>query len=258
MVAETKDAVQPIQPSGNRCGHNPLSPRSFEAPPHHKPRPGILRKLTEKLASYYDSPAKTLPSLNLANGRDSQQRSERREACLQLLSCLIHFLDLLTLRVGVPKEDGTFAGLSLPYLANLSGLEHRRAERACHDLVASGILTVHPIARHKTAPGFATKTSTDDFKGLPAIRTISKALFRSFNLGHWLKHERDKASKRQRNQTSKEEAMGRMELALKAAQAKTKTNPQTQTTKSQAPDKPKDPLSLIARLKGILKGTGPP
>jgi hypothetical protein len=238
------DSNQPVQPSGNRCGHNPLSPRFFEPPEHHKPRPGILRKLTEKLSSYYDSPAKILPSLNLANGKDSQQRSERREACLQLLSCLIHFLDLLTLRVGIPQQNGTFAGLSLPYLANLSGLELRRAERACHDLVASGILGVHPIAKMKNTP---------EFNGLPAIRTISQALFRSFNLGHWLKHERDKASKRQRNQIPKEQAMGRMHLALKAAQAKT-----NQSSTPQAPVEPKQPLALLAYLQAMLKGTGPP
>jgi hypothetical protein len=143
-----------FKPSGNRCGHNPLLPRSFEPPQQHKPRPAILRKLTEKIQTYYDSPAKILPSLNLAHGKDSQQRSERREACLQLLGCLIHFLDLLTLRVGIPQQNGTFAGLFLPYLANLSGLELRRAERACHDLVASGILGVHPIAkRSNTASG---------------------------------------------------------------------------------------------------------
>ncbi|MGI0035190.1 MAG: replication protein RepA, partial [Nitrososphaera sp.] len=117
-----------FKPSGNRCGHNPASPRSFEPPERHKARPGILRKLGEKLRSYYDSPAKILPSLNLANGKDSQQRSERREACVRLLSCLIHFLDLPTLRVGIPQQNGTFAGLTLPYLSNLSGLELRRAE----------------------------------------------------------------------------------------------------------------------------------
>jgi hypothetical protein len=234
------DSSPTVQSFGNRCGHNPLSPRSFEPPQQHKPRPGILRKLTEKIGTYYDSPAKILPSLNLANGKDSQQRSERREACLQLLGCLIHFLDLLTLRVGIPHQNGTFAGLSLPYLAGLSGLELRRAERACRDLVASGILGVHPIAKMKNSKYFS---------GLPAIRTISQALFRSFNLGHWLKHERDKASKRQRNQAPKEQAIGRMQLALKAAQMKTKTQEQT---------KSKEPLALIARLRGIVKGTGPP
>jgi hypothetical protein len=178
----------------------------------------------------------------LANNKHSQQRSERREACLQLLGCLIHFLDLLTLRVGIPKENGAFAGLSLPYLAGLSGLELRRAERACHDLVASGILGVHPIAKMK---------NTREFSCLPAIRTISQALFRSFNLGHWLKHERDKASKRQRDQTPKEEAMGRMQLALKAADIKTgKPTSQSNPTAPKAAVNPKEPSS---HLRDMLK-----
>lgn len=110
------DSKPTVQPPGNRCGHNPQLPRSFELPKRHKARPGILRKLGEKIRAYYDTPAKILPSLNLANGKDSQQRSERREACLQLLGCLIHFLDLVTLRVGIPQADGSFRGLSLPYL----------------------------------------------------------------------------------------------------------------------------------------------
>ncbi|MGH8651263.1 MAG: hypothetical protein ACREUI_01650 [Burkholderiales bacterium] len=244
------DSNPTVQPPGNRCGHNPRSPRSFEPPERHKARPGILRKLIEKIRAYYDAPAKILPSLNLANGKDSQQRSERREACLQLLSCLIHFLDLVTLRVGIPQADGSFRGLSLPYLAGLAGLELRRAERACHDLVAAGILGVHPIAKEKN-PG--------EFCGLPAIRTLSQALFRSFNLSHWLKHERDKASKRQRKEARKEEAMGRMELVLKGAAAKARQrNPQSQAAKPQAPLKPEEPASVIARLMHMLRGTGPP
>jgi hypothetical protein len=44
----------------------------------HNPGPGILRKLGEKIRSYYNALAKTLPSLNFANGKHRQQRSERR------------------------------------------------------------------------------------------------------------------------------------------------------------------------------------
>lgn len=246
------DSKPTVQPPGNRCGHNPHIPRSFEPPESHKARPGILRKLIEKLAAYYDSPAKILPSLNLANGKESQQRSERREACLQLLSCLIHFLDLVTLRVGIPETSGSFRGLSLRYLAGLSGLGLRRAERACYDLVAAGILTVHPIAK---------KTGIGEFKGLPAIRTICKALFRAFNLGYWLKRERDKASKRKQQEKRGDAAMGRVELAIKAAQVKTKSNRDNSPLTPEARVNPKEPLSVIAYLtglRGMLKETGPP
>jgi hypothetical protein len=74
--------------------------------------------------------------LNLANGKDSQQRSERREGCL------IHYLDLLTLRVGIPQDDGSFGGIGLEWIAELSGMGLRRVERATHDLVAAGIVVV--------------------------------------------------------------------------------------------------------------------
>jgi hypothetical protein len=37
------DGEAPVQPSGNRCGHDPEAPRWFEPPERHKPRPGHPR-----------------------------------------------------------------------------------------------------------------------------------------------------------------------------------------------------------------------
>jgi hypothetical protein len=244
------DGEAPVQPSGNRCGHDPKAPRWFVPPEEHKPRPGILRKLGEKIQSYYDGPAKTLPSLNLANGKDSQQRSERREGCLGVLGCLIHYLDLLTLRVGIPKEDGSFGGIGMERIAKLSGMGLRRVERATHDLVVAGIVTVHPIAKEEQ-PG--------EFTGLPAIRTISASLFAAFGLSFWLKHERDKASKRRREEKRSEEATGRIDLLLAGARAK--------LAKPSAPRPPSKPVpnasvprgpSPITDLLRKLRGRGPP
>ena len=198
---------------GNRCGHHPALPRWFEAPEQHAQRPFILRKLIEKIRAYYHDPARILPSLNLANGSDRQQRSERREACLTFLGGLVHYLDLVTLRVGIPCDDGRFLGLSMAHLAEITGLSQRRAERACHDLVAAGIVTVHPIAQ---------QNGPQEFTGLPAIRTLAGSLFKAFGLHHWLQHEREKASRRRRRQQRKqtEEAIGRLELTIKAAESK--------------------------------------
>ena len=96
---------------GNRCNHNPAKPRFFVPPDTHKGRPLILRRLEGKIRAYFDDPRKTIPSLDLANGKDRQQRSERREACLAVLGCMVHFLDLATLRVGIPAQGG-FRGLT--------------------------------------------------------------------------------------------------------------------------------------------------
>jgi hypothetical protein len=248
------DSEAPVQPCGNRCGHDPEAPRWFAPPEEHKPRPGILRKLGEKIRGYYDEPAKTLPSLNLANGKDSQQRSERREGCLGVLGCLIHYLDLLTLRVGIPKEDGSFGGIGMERIAELSGMGLRRVERATHDLVAAGIVIVHPIAKEER-PG--------EFTGLPAIRTISTSLFAAFGLSFWLKHERDKASKRRRKEKCSEEATGRMDLLLAGARAKlakpsAQGEPSKLVSKASVPRGPSPVADLVADLLRKLRGRGPP
>jgi len=183
-----------VRVNGNGCGHDPDAPRWFAPPERHAKRPKVLTKLNERVRRYYRAPAETLPALNAANGSSRQQRSERREACLALLGGLIHYLDLVTLRVGIPQADGTFAGLKMEFLADVSGLGERRAERAIADLAAAGLITIHPLTKR-----------LDDctYKGYAAIRAVSRALFEVFGLGKWLRHERDKATARQRKQERK-------------------------------------------------------
>ena len=182
--------------AGNRCGHDPATPRWFEPPPQHAARPKILLQLQERVRAYFDDP-KVLPSLNAANGSPRQQRSERREACLDLLGALVHYLDLATLRVGIPQADGTLQGLSLAFLAEKAGLGRRRAERACRDLRRAGLVNIHPRAQ---------KTEDGHYRGQPAIRGVPVALFQVFGLSKWLQHERDKAVKRHRRHRRRQDA----------------------------------------------------
>ena len=199
--------------TGNRCGHDPAAPRWFEPPPQHAARPKILLQLQERVRAYFDDPT-VLPSLNAANGSPRQQRSERREACLDLLGALVHYLDLATLRVGIPQADGTFQGLSLAFLAEKAGLGRRRAERACRDLRRAGLIHVYPHTQ---------KTGDDRYRSRPAIRGVPEALFQVFGLHKWLQHERDKAVKRRRRHRRRQDAaataadQGRRELNLDAA-----------------------------------------
>jgi hypothetical protein len=198
---------------GNGCGHDPAAPRWFEPPTQHAARPKILIQLQERVRAYFASP-KVLPSLNAANGSPRQQRSERREACLDLLGALVHYLDLVTLRVGIPQADGSMRGLSLPFLAEIAGLGLRRAERACRDLRKAGLVNVYPIAQRQDEGGY---------RGLPAIRSVPAALFKVFGLDQWLQRERDKAAARRRRQQHKQHTaetradIGRRELNLEAA-----------------------------------------
>jgi hypothetical protein len=189
---------------GNKCGHVPEKPRWFSPPPKHT-RPKIITKAIEKIQQYYFEPSASIPSLNLANDSDRQQRSERREACIDVLGCLLHYLDLATMRVGIPQNNDTFKGISMPFIAEKTGLTLKRAERAMHDLVKSGLVTVYPLCE---------KISDTVYKGYAAIRTISKKLFTLFGMGGRLKYEREKASARQRKRSRKEELKGKARIEL--------------------------------------------
>ena len=212
-------AIATAVASGNRCGHIPTAPRFFHPPETHAPHPRILVRLQEAIETYFRDPT-CLPTLNSANGSLRTQRSERRESCMSFLGTLIHYLDLATLRIGLPKEDGGFLGLSMEFLAERAGLGLRRAERACHDLIHAGILTISPRVE---------ATAEGGYRGLPAVRKISTVLFKIFGLEKWLQHEREKAAKRQKRRQQRQENAqtaadaGRQELALNAAQRRAKT-----------------------------------
>ena len=217
--------------SGNRCGHVPTAPRFFRPPETHAPHPRILVQLQEAIEAYFSDPT-CLPTLNAANGSARNQRSERRESSLAFLGTLIHYLDLATLRIGLPQEEGGFIGLSMEFLAERAGLGLRRAERACHDLVAAGILTIHPRVE---------ATADGDYRGLPAVREITTALFKIFGLEKWLQHEREKAAKRQKRHRQRQENaqtaadIGRQELNLKAAQRRAQAAAPSPATSPAAP-----------------------
>lgn len=174
---------------GNFCGHDPASPRFTLADPAKKGKGGIPRVLTlcmERLKDYYYRPRKVIPSLDLANGSERQQRSERREACICLMAALLKFTDVASLRVGIPTKDG-FVNLTVDLIARHTGMNLKRVERALHGLKAAGLVTVSQPRQLK---------EDGTWKGLAAVKAISRHLFAVFGLGSMLKYERDKASKR--------------------------------------------------------------
>jgi hypothetical protein len=224
---------------GNNCGHDPDKPRWFEPPKQHT-RPKIISKAIAEIRRYYRAPVATIPSLNLANGSERQQRSERREACLAVLSCLLHYLDLVTLRVGVPQTDTSFAGISMPFIAEKSGLTLRRTERATADLVRAGLITVHPLCE---------KLNDTAYKGFAAIRTISSKLFALLGMGSRLRHERDRATARQRKRNRKHEQKQAAKISLVADMIANQANI-FDPTESAA-------MSAIRKLKSILSDSDP-
>ena len=174
---------------GNFCGHAPLNPRFTLARPAKTGTGGIPCVLTlcaERLQAYYYSPRTVIPSLDLANGSERQQRSERREACILLLTALLKYTDLTSLRVGIPTQDG-FLSLTVDYFAKQTGMTLKRVERALADLKTSGLVTLSQ-PRKRLPDG--------SWQGLAAVKAISRHLFAVFGLDRRLKRERTKASKR--------------------------------------------------------------
>ena len=181
--------VHRVNTGGNFCGHQPENPRIALTEPVKQGRggiPGVLLEAMRRCVDYYTSPWK-IPSLNLANGSSRQQRSERREACLSVLWAILKFTDLVTLKVGVPTPDGGFVNLTVGYLARQTGLPQRRVERALADLQRAGLVGVH--ARCEQRPD-------GSYKGLAAIKNLSKLFFAIFGLQFRLGFERKRAAKR--------------------------------------------------------------
>lgn len=178
--------VPRINSGGNFCGHQPDAPRlALLRPTTHKTRPKIIAEMQGRVRQYYRAP-RYIPSLNAANGSTRQMRTERREACLLLLNAILEFTDLASLRCGVPTSSG-FISLTLDYLVQYTGLNMRRAERAMADLKQADLLTVSQ-----------PRQLQDDgsWRGLAAVKAVNALLFSMFGLHDWLRHERDRATKR--------------------------------------------------------------
>jgi hypothetical protein len=249
-----------VESTGNRCGHDPAHPRFFSPPARHAARPKIIQRIITAIRGYYHSPSATLPGLNAANESERQQRSERREACCAILGAILHYTDLVTLRVGIPQADGSMAGLTMETLAKLSGLAHvddsgavvciRRAERAVADLKAAGILTVHALCE---------RLEDATYRGTAAIRTVSKHLFAALGLGGWLEHERRRAKERAEAKARKRQGkqLANVRLAVSALDQQRQAKPAPEAP-AERRNEPTSAAEFFAAMKGKFGGTGPP
>lgn len=188
--------------SGNRCGHDPASPRHFEPPPDHQQRPSVIRRFIDRVRGYFHTPEK-IPSLAGAHHarkvaaapegdhkpprKVRKVRSERREACCSLLGAIAHYCDLPTLCLSVPQPDGSMLAIPMQTLADRAGLSLRRAERAMRDIREGGLLTSHQRAEQKP---------DGTYRGRAAIRVVPQSVFGLFGLEEQLKHDRKRVSQK--------------------------------------------------------------
>ena len=228
---------------GNHCGHDPACPalgthRIYPKGPGGLPL--VLHKAVERLRGFYWRPA-LLPSLNLANGSTRQQRSERREACIQTLSTILYHLNLTTLCVGIPTPE-QFVHLPLSTLGRQTTLGEKRIYRALRDLKQAGILT---IAQPRC------KTPGGRWIGQVAVKAVSRAFFRALGLGTMLYRARKHAARKHRTQGFKSPGstcQGQVALWMKAIRKK---RPAMPTPRRPMPTKDPPKEDLAASLRKI-------
>ena len=245
------------EPVPSRTGE---SSRAGEPSARGGSRPRILLEMQQRLDAYLDDPSEHLPTLNAANGSDRQQRLERRMACVQLLRAMLKYLDLASLRVGIPQRDGGFLNLTVPFLAKHACLPVRRAERAMRDLLRAGLVT---------AQQRAVRTEDGGFRGLASLRKLPAALFGAFKLSKWLRHERSKAvlrryraaaqaAKAEREQWRDTRAEAHASLAFSAIVARLNSRgPARSGHSADALTLATDRDEAVARRVGILKALHP-
>ena len=155
---------------GNRCGHDPSAPRFhlLRLPDDANPaRPVPILKLATKIRAYYHTPRDGRWDLlsqgerqqrwqqRLHAGGDDktpssqtqhakwqrwrQQRSERREALVLVLTLMVYYTDITTLKVAIPRGND-WLGLSAPWIAHHCGLSLSRTKRALATLARSTLL----------------------------------------------------------------------------------------------------------------------
>lgn len=179
--------------SGNRCGHDPLSPawHLFTIPDTKRVLPQVMQKLIKAAQDYYYSPA-TLPTLANLNGKrnlDGQprlNRSEAREAESLILSAIIHMTEFSSLKVGTPLPNGEFVNRSCVEIARVAGMiDHKspadnpqpeqRFWRGFRRLKNAGAFDVHQ--QYEKVPGEYEKAANGMMKpkmrARPAIKNLN-------------------------------------------------------------------------------------
>ena len=129
--------------TGNKCGHNPLSPRFYERPRRHKPTYDVLQQGIDNLKNYYRKPALWLENLIFARETNHQQRSEAREAIAAVSQVLLNHADLYSLKIVQFLGNCEFGNLSIKTIAKRAGVSYWRCRRAITALKRGRYLEVH-------------------------------------------------------------------------------------------------------------------
>lgn len=206
--------ITTLHAKGNRCGHDPQAPSYYTPPESYKRPPSVIQYALNNLRGFYEAPKQLLKSIALTRHSLRRERSEAREADMQVLGVLIQHLDLVTMRFGMHQKEGGFISFDRRYIAKRLGWRdeqdeandakalkegkkpsHRgikRVGRVLERLYKAGYVISHP--RCKVVKGEGGETL---HVGLASVRCLSMRVFTDLGIDAQLvKKKRDEASKR--------------------------------------------------------------
>lgn len=207
--------------AGNRCGHDPRRPRlsllKHDDETRGKPFPWIIKQALTRLEWLYRD-RELFPEL----GR--RKRSERIEAMVLVMKACFRNMDILTMRCGRLRADGTFAGISMETIAGWAQIAVQRAYRAFWDCRDAGFITsAQPIEKTHAGPCGPGLCPRGGHKGRAAIRNVKPILFERLRLRGRLKRERADRAKAARPSTAQTIAQRRQLRRLFRASARAAT-----------------------------------
>lgn len=170
----------------------------FQPSAEHKRRPYMIQRFTRELHSALERAAHPLRArirgVPLHDGRRRRREMycPRLQAVALVLEAFVYHMDVVSLVVGrsLPtpeKPDGEFLGVRLDTIAELTGLEARRVDRAMRDIHAAGFITSHRRAE---------KLTGGEYRGHTSIRQLSIELFYAVGMGALFERLRSKAYRR--------------------------------------------------------------
>lgn len=210
------ESQQPAERSGNRCGHDPESPRfdMIEAMTADKAkraeqdfygkqwRPAILLKLMDKARDIYTNPENHLDlgmhhtggHIVKCRGANRRQiRTEKRETNTLVLATMILHMDLSRMMVGYyDKKTLEFKHYTYAWLAEKAGIGVERFKKGVKFWQDKHIITTNGNGKNKVCEQQPDGT----YRGRACPKAISKHIFAYFSLDKWLADERKKASQR--------------------------------------------------------------
>lgn len=189
---------------GNGCEHDPRHLRPYQRDPDWKDPHPVIAKVKARIEELARRPG-ACPQIffhppKTPDKRPRQERSEGRERDAAFLSSMFDHMDIVTLRVGVPRPDGTFYRYSVPDLAKgcPNGDREVNGERRVGRYHrASTRLKRLGIVKSKRRSGKNNRSRGPI--NLRSSRTIPRATLRVIGMEREFMHERELEWQRRQN-----------------------------------------------------------